>query len=241
MAGGAVLRDAAGRLDVGAVLVLADAVLGIAIGSELPPGRRIATLSIRVSTVRCALPRDGGLVARAALRALTDDSGLSSGTIEDGEGALLARISSRCAVLPGESGAAPGEAPFAGVSVASGVAEALGATVVRLDDRGGEITGRAAWEVSNTGGFVQGGALGALAEHALSRTLTAAVPALAEADAQDLELVYLRGVRADGGPLRCRTTVQHAGGSFAVAWAEVTGADGRAALLASGTRYARRR
>jgi acyl-coenzyme A thioesterase PaaI-like protein len=241
MAGGAVMVDDAGRLDLGSLLVLADAVLGIAVGSALPAGRRITTLSIRVSSVRRHLPRAGGAVARAALRALTDDSGVSSGTIEDAAGTLLARISSRCAVLPGESGAAPKEKPFAAVPLAASVAEAVGATEFRLDEQGAEVTGRATWEISNTGGIVQGGALGAFAEHAISRTLTAAVPALAAADAEDLELIYLRGVRADGGPMACRVTLQHTGGSFAVARAEVAGADGRTALLATGTRYAGRR
>jgi acyl-coenzyme A thioesterase PaaI-like protein len=220
---------------------MTDAVLGIAVGSALPAGRRITTLGIRVSTVRCAAPQAGDVVARAGLQALTDDSGLSSGTIEDSAGVPLAHISTRCAVLPGESGAAPEGRPFDGVTPAAAVAEAVGATVVRLDGQGAELTGRAAGAFSNTGGIVQGGALGAFAEHALSRTITAAVPALAEADAVDLELIYLRGVRSDGGKMTCRTTLQHTGRSLAVARAEVAGADGRPALLATAVRYAGRR
>jgi hypothetical protein len=108
--------------------VLDDAVLGIAVGSALPAGRRIATLQIRVATVRRDLPRVGGVVARAAFRALTDDSGVSSGTIEDAAGTPLARISTRCAVLPGESGVAPEQEQFAAVPVAASVAEAVGVT-----------------------------------------------------------------------------------------------------------------
>jgi hypothetical protein len=45
------LRDPSGRLDVGALLFLSDAAPGIAIGSVLPSGRRIATLRLLVSTL----------------------------------------------------------------------------------------------------------------------------------------------------------------------------------------------
>jgi uncharacterized protein (TIGR00369 family) len=236
-----VLRDPDGRLAMGALLVVADAVLGIAIGTALPAGRRIATLRLRISMVDTAAPDDGPVIAHAGLRALSPDTGLSSGTVEDATGRLLARISTRCAELAGESLAAPEGRPYSGIRVAGGMAEAWDASVAHLDDRGAVVTGRASAELSNNGGIVQGGALGALAEFALSRTLTTASPALRTADAQDLELTYLRGVPADDAVLTCRTTVQHAGSRLAAARAELAGADGRTALLATATRYADRR
>jgi uncharacterized protein (TIGR00369 family) len=235
---GSLLRDAAGRLAVGALLVPVDGALSLPVMTALPLGRRGVTLHMRVSTVSTKLPATGPLLAQARLHSLTAGSGSTVGDVVDATGATIARISARCAVLDGHPRLAAERSAFTGIEPARSVTEALGITVQRLDGERAEMTARPVPELANADALLQGGALGAFAEHALSRTITAASPALAEADAQELELTFFRGVPVDGGLITCRTTVQHAGRRMAGARAEVVDQTGRTAMVATAYRYA---
>lgn len=237
MRNGPLFRAADGRLDLAALLVLIDAAASVPVTSALPVDRRSVTLHLCVSTISTRLPGAGPLRAEGRLRSLTPQSGLTSGTVVDSAGSTIARISARCAVLAGPSRLVPVGGSWPRITVAAGMADALGITVQRADGAGAELTARAMPDLANADGVVQGGALGAFAECALSRTITAVTPALAAADAHDLELVFVRGVRADGRPISCRVDVQHAGHRLVSARAEVTDQTGRLALVATAHRY----
>ncbi len=89
----------------GAALLLADFVLGAAIGTHLPAGRRVGTLTLHASLL--ADP-SGGLVAAGTLTQLAGDSGVSHAEVHDEHGLLVAALSCRCAVLDSTGSGAPG-------------------------------------------------------------------------------------------------------------------------------------
>ena len=229
------LIDPAGTLEVGGLLVLADCLLGFAIGSALGPGHRISTLHIRVSA-GCGLAAPGPVEGHARSLHIDEHTGLSSGVITDSAGGEIARISSRCAVLPRAMGQQ--WVDFTPEGHATDVASALGLAVESVEPSEVTVRAVAAPSLSNNGGQVQGGALGAVAELALARALNQASPSPAASAARDLEVVYLRGVPADGRTVRCRATILHAGRRFGAARAELTDDAGRLMLTATASRYA---
>lgn len=94
------LRSAAGIPTGGVLAFVADAALGTAIYTTLPPGTVLATSELSLNFLRsCAL--DGGdIAARASLIQAGRSLGLSEGVVEDDLGQLLAHGTSRCVLMP---------------------------------------------------------------------------------------------------------------------------------------------
>lgn len=91
------------------------------------------------------------------------------------------------------------------------------------------------WLCAPPPGRVQGGAVGLLAETALSAAIQTTLPAKTALAPIDLKVNYLRPLASDGREAIARGTVAHAGRQIAVAHAEVQDADGKRIALATGS------
>lgn len=214
-----------------AVLVLADLALSAAAASVLPAGRRVSTLTLHASGYGVR-PRPGAaLVAVGRLVHVTEDSAVCSAEVRDGEGTPLASLSCRCAVLPAaddrgeEHPQLTHPEPLAALGAATSV-----------DDGAVAVDAVAAPLLANSGGGVQGGVLAALAGHALDEAVGAARPHLAGA-AAELDVTFLRAVPADGSAITARAGTVHTGSRFTSARAEIHGATGRLALVATAAHW----
>lgn len=193
---------------LGAVLVLADFLLGAVVGTELPPGHRVSTLSLHASVFA---PGAGPLTATARLVG-PDGTGVSHALVRDADGATVASVGSRCAVLPTTSEPPPAEP--------AEVALDLRATA-------GGVRATADPALANYGSTVQGGVLATVLAHALD----------VAAGGVELDVTYLRAVPADGAEFTARATPVHAGRRFAAGRAELFDAGGRLATTATASRW----
>ena len=82
---------------------------------------------------------------------------------------------------------------------------------------------------------VEDGALAMLADTALNCAIFASTPVGTAVASMDLKANYLRPVVPDGRDLRAYRRVRHIGRSIAVAESEVTNADGKTVVLATGS------
>ena len=89
--------------------------------------------------------------------------------------------------------------------------------------------------LASPAGLLQGGAIAMLADFALLLAVqTTTAPGVAIAGL-DLKANFLRPVLPDGRDLTARAEVVHRGRSIAIAGAEVTNAEGKRVLLATGS------
>jgi uncharacterized protein (TIGR00369 family) len=92
-------QSAAGVFTAGVGAFVADAALGGAIHTTLPPGQFVATSQISMDFLRPAFVESGRLIARSRLIQVSRTQGLSEATIEDAFGHLLAHATSRCVLM----------------------------------------------------------------------------------------------------------------------------------------------
>lgn len=88
--------SAAGVFPGGVDAFVADAALGGAILTALPPRTAPATSELSMNFLRPATPDSGALVARGRVVQVGRRQGLSEATVEDARGRLLAHGTSRC-------------------------------------------------------------------------------------------------------------------------------------------------
>src|SRR5947208_14189924 len=86
----------AGAFSAGTMAFLADAPLGAAISTALPPGKVLTTSELTMSFLRPASPQSDRLVARGTLIQAGRSLGLSEVTVEDARGRMLAHGTTRC-------------------------------------------------------------------------------------------------------------------------------------------------
>jgi acyl-coenzyme A thioesterase PaaI-like protein len=199
----------------GAVPVLGDLVLSVAITATLPAGRGITTLTL-ATTVLGPLPAAGEpLLATGELVHAGRATAVSRACAHAADGRPVAHLTARCALVPaaGEPPDAvspdPRPDPFADLVTATPAVPAL----------------------ANSSGGVQGGVLAAV----LGDRIAAATEGPAEP--ADLEVTFLRPVAADGAALATRVELVHAGRRLVAARAELLDASGRVAAVASGTAW----
>ncbi|HEX6207608.1 MAG TPA: PaaI family thioesterase [Actinomycetota bacterium] len=89
-------RSAAGLFPGGAIAMVVDAALGMAIYGSLPPGTALATSELTLNFVRPATPASERLLATAGLIHVGSRQGLSDARVTDDHGRLIAHASSRC-------------------------------------------------------------------------------------------------------------------------------------------------
>jgi uncharacterized protein (TIGR00369 family) len=106
------LQSAAGMPTGGVLAFLADAALGGAIFTALPPGTILATSELSLNFLRPPSVDQGDIVARATLIQAGRSVGLSQAAVEDSGGRLLAHATSRCVLRTlGVPDAPPPDAP----------------------------------------------------------------------------------------------------------------------------------
>ena len=212
----------------GAVLPLVDMVLSAVISTVLPGERAISTLTMHWAGAGALPPPGTTLVATGSVLSVDEDDAISTGTVVDGAGAVVATISSRAALMPrpgamvgaGEVGPAGG-AGFAELQVTRGPQDWRALGVASL---------------SNLVGNVQGGVLAAVAAHAVDEVIGAARPHLAGA-AADLDVTFLRPVRADGSAFAVTAEPIRTGMRLAAARAEVRDGVGRLAAVVNAAHW----
>lgn len=89
--------------------------------------------------------------------------------------------------------------------------------------------------LSTSAGTIQGGFTAMLAEGALAAVVFSTAPAGTATAPLDLKVNYLRPVFSDGEELTARARVLHRGRTLAVAFAELTNAEGKSVALATGS------
>ena len=219
----------------GPLLVLADAVLGIALSSVLPETLGISTLRLGIRLLASRWPISGRVTATARADDIDDESGTSHGWVRDDDGRLLATFDTRCAVLR-----APEEwlhrFPDAGVERGEEEHPAGELNLELVADQD-QVTMRAQAgpELGNVRSAVQGGALAWYADRLL-------VPLLDRGDQQprplshDLDVHFLRGVSFGG--LTGSAQRVHPGRRLRTARAEILDTDQRVMITATGLSYA---
>lgn len=194
-----------------AVLALADFVLGAAIGTALPVGHRVGTLTLHASLLADTVA--GPLTATGVLDHVDGGSGASHAVVRDGSGPV-ARLTCRCAVLPAPAPPRPAPPPPHGL--------------LRLHHDGDVVRAVADPALANVGSTVQGGILAAVLAVALDATGAGA----------ELDVTYLRPVPADGAEFAAGATPVHAGSRLSVGRADLHDARGRLAAVATATIWA---
>ncbi|MBI4260269.1 MAG: PaaI family thioesterase, partial [Actinobacteria bacterium] len=94
------LLSPAGVIGGGVLAILADAPLGSAVQTALPPFTPYTTAELSMTFLRPATPESGLLACRGTLIHAGRSIGLSACTIHDERGRLLAHGTSRCHVFP---------------------------------------------------------------------------------------------------------------------------------------------
>lgn len=89
--------------------------------------------------------------------------------------------------------------------------------------------------ITSPQGTVQGGVLAMLADAALGCAISTAAPARTAVATMDLKVNFLRPAPPDGRDLRAHGRVRHVGRSIAVAESEVSNADGKLLVMATGS------
>jgi uncharacterized protein (TIGR00369 family) len=93
-------QTSAGVFFGGTYAFVADAALGGAVFTALPPGTVLATSELSMSFLRPASVRSGHINARGRVIQAGQNQGLSEALVEDAHGRLLAHATSRCVLTP---------------------------------------------------------------------------------------------------------------------------------------------
>jgi uncharacterized protein (TIGR00369 family) len=243
------LLDGTDRLCPGAFLVAADAALGTAVATMLPTELSVMSLSLRAQFATLDPGTAGDFRITGEAVELGARSGFAAGTIVDDHGRVIARISTHCGFLPAVPRAfapVPLPAPDAGPTGSSAGDARLAAIARRrthariVEDPSDSLILAAVStpSVRNARGELQGGVLALLAEQAITACLVRDSPAMAAADTMELDITFLRPVRAEHPEVQVTARCEHAGRRFALARAQAHDAAGRLVVSASGSRYA---
>jgi uncharacterized protein (TIGR00369 family) len=240
-----------GRPQPGMLAALADAAHSAAVHSSLPAMRVLTTSSLTLSFVAGQWGRVERVACRADVATAPGEEGtplLSSASIEDDSGRLLALSSARCVVqaLPGgtpddrpdpspEPGLEhPADAPFRRSPAGSPpIYHLIG---LRAAKRGeGEATYEllaSSWLAHFTGN-VQGGILTALAEAACSSAAATTLEPGREHLPLDLRVDFLRPAAADGSTITARAVVVRRGQRVAFTTCDLLTTEGERVAIAT--------
>jgi acyl-coenzyme A thioesterase PaaI-like protein len=245
------LLDGHGRLCPGAFLVAADAALGSAVATTLTLDTTVMSLTIHAQFVTLDPGRAGDFTVTGDAVEIGARSGFSIGTIVDDHGRVIARISTHCGFMTGiPTGVAPPPLPAADAwspDPATESGESLLAPIARRRTQARVLEGSddsllvgavSTPGLRNSRGDLQGGVLGMLAEQGITACLVRDSPPMATADTMDLDITFLRPVRAEAPEVEITARSEHAGRRFALARADGRDGAGRLVVSASGSRYA---
>jgi uncharacterized protein (TIGR00369 family) len=111
----------------------------------------------------------------------------------------------------------------------------IGATPLDADEGRFSCSIPASPWFTTAGGTFYGGLLALLADHTIGGAVHTTVPAGTSWATLDLKVNFLRPVTPDGRPLEARATVVHRGRTIAVSTCEIRTAEGKTAVLATGS------
>ena len=232
-------RDGDGALPTGALAVLADHALGRRLSEVLEPDERMVTSHMHLEIVRPPQPGVDRYVGEAQEVHRVPGSGFSRGSIRDANGALVALISARFALIPAgdmqggavldqraasidPSEATPPTQPWSGVPVH----QLLGTRMRRESEGQVEVDFLAAPELANERSGLHGG-VGALMGE---RAAALALQGRAAFRPVELRIVFLRPVPAVGQRVRADAEIIFLGRTTATTSARLYRADGKVAV-----------
>jgi uncharacterized protein (TIGR00369 family) len=236
------LLDERGTVAAGALAILADGALGLAIMSTFALGRGMASSHLHLDLVAPLEPGTPVLRGVGRCVSLDDRYGLAEGEITTTSGAVVARAAVGTVLLdglpaprqPAAAATVPPAEPHRLVD-ASPVHETLGTRIVAAGERELRALVRADARFANSGGGVHGGFGVLMGERVLDLALRAALDGRAAMHPVELRAVFLRPIAADGASVECAATVVHLGHRLAAARAEVRDHGGRPAVLVDAT------
>lgn len=256
------VTDDEGTLLPGVAAAVADAALGAAVYSLLPPTQVSQTVELRLDAVPAVAARADRLVGRGVAVHLGSSTGFARGEIADGEGNLRATANCRCVIrdaAPNEhaalqvAGSAPRwllepawhelrvepEATAAAdldAFLGSTLARRLGVKVAGVSEASVVVRIPASTALTNMFGTIHGGAVSLFAEVAIAVALHALLPRGSSFAVLDFAINFLRPVPADG-VVAGEAEIVHGGRRFSVVRAQLRNPDGRIAALTSSTVY----
>jgi acyl-coenzyme A thioesterase PaaI-like protein len=234
-----VVCEPGGALVPGAVAVLADSCLGMALIEGFEQPTAMVTSHLHIEFMR-QVPREmTDLSCAAAVRCIDGNFGLTDGSISDGSGAELARATlGGVFVTTPESAsverAVDGDDPIAPFTAFSDVDALLGTDVVCLSSTDAVVEFELGEHLSNLFGNVHGGMGALMGARAIDLVVHQATPSRGLRLA-DVRAVFPKPIPANGGRARCIVSVPHRGRRLTVAGAEVHAPDGRLAIMVDTT------
>jgi uncharacterized protein (TIGR00369 family) len=228
-----------GALVPGAIAVLADSCLGMALieGFERPTA--MVTSHLHIEFMRQVRPATTVLSCGATVRYIDGSFGLTDGSIDDGLGNEVARATLGGVFVPSPDLLSTGSDVGAQRSTAtdsrfSDVDALLGTDVVHLSPVEAVVEFELGVQLSNLFGNVHGGMGALMAARAIDLVVHQGTPAQ-ELRVADIRAVFPKPLPATGGRARCLVSVPHRGRRLTVARAEVHAPDGRLAIMADTT------
>jgi uncharacterized protein (TIGR00369 family) len=233
------VREPGGALVPGAIAVLADSCLGMALIEHFEQPTAMVTSHLHIEFMRQVPPATAVLSCGAGVRCIDGSFGLTDGSIDDGIGNEVAR-----ATLGGVFVAWPdvvsggsdvgGQRSTATDERFSDVDALLGTDVVHLSAEEAVVEFHLGAHLSNLFGNVHGGMGALMAARAIDLVVHHGTPAR-ELRVADLRAVFPKPLPANGGRARCLVSVPHRGRRLTVARAEVHAPDGRLAIMVDTT------
>jgi uncharacterized protein (TIGR00369 family) len=221
------LNGPAGQPLGGALGVLIDDVVGYALMLERPPGRWSVSAEISLDLCR-PVPADGSVLTAQARNLSTDASGgLSSGSVLDASGALIAVCRQHGRWIPGSSGVSPASRPQPGTPAAGELAELLGVRAHRTE-AGARLELTVTPDLANPMGNLHGGITLCLCD------LLAHTALGGQRHTASVHVAYPRALPL-GTTARFDCTLEHRGRSFAVARISAVNDAGKPCVIATVT------
>jgi acyl-coenzyme A thioesterase PaaI-like protein len=233
------VREPGGTLVPGALAVLADSCLGMALLESVEKPTAMVTSHLHIEFMRQVPCETTDLSCTAAVRCVDGSFGLTDGSIDDGAGNPLAR-----ATLGGVFVALPESVPERRATgmphsttpgtTYSDIDALLGTDVVHLSPTDAVVEFHLGEQLSNLFRNVHGG-MGALMGARVIDLVVHRSAALRELRLADIRAVFPKPIPANGGQARCIVSVAHRGRRLTVARAEVHAPDGRLAIMVDTT------
>jgi uncharacterized protein (TIGR00369 family) len=228
-----------GALVPGAIAVLADSCLGMALIERFEQPTAMVTSHLHIEFMRQVRPATTVLSCGASVRCIDGSFGLTDGSIDDGIGNEVARATLGGVFVAWPDLVSGGSDVSAQRSTAtdsrfSDVDALLGADVVHLSAVGAVVEFQLGEHLSNLFGNVHGGMGALMAARAIDLVVHHGTPAR-ELRVADLRAVFPKPLPASGGRARCLVSVPHRGRRLTVARAEVHAPDGRLAMMVDTT------
>jgi uncharacterized protein (TIGR00369 family) len=225
------LNGPAGQPLGGALGVLIDDVVGYALVLECPPGRWSVSAEISLDLCR-PVPADGSVLTAQARNLSTDASGgLSSGSVLDARGALIAVCHQHGRWVPASPDVRPAgrSQPGTAAPSAGGLAELLGAGAgAHRTEAGARLDLRVTPELVNPMGNLHGGITLCLCD------LLAHTALGGQRHTASVHVAYPRALPL-GTTARFDCSVEHRGRSFAVARISAVDDAGKPCVIATVT------